>query len=188
MSLSKPAMRRLLAALLLLNAGLARGWEPDPGSPVEQRVAATAARFEDRVPERYFSKAFGYVILPAVKRIGFGLGGAWGQGLAFVGGEPAGRARFWQITSGIQFGGRSFAMLVSFRDEDAWTEFTEGRAQFMGQAGGALLGAGRSATPAYDSGVAIFTLARFGFMAEATVAMGRFSYHPADTEAGEASR
>lgn len=185
MSLSRPVAQLLLAAMLLLNAGPTRAWEPDPGSPVERRVAAAAARFEARLPERYFSEAFGYVVLPTVKRFGFGLGGAWGQGLAFVGGELAGRARFWQLTSGIQFGGRSVAMIVLFRDEAAWTEFTEGRTQFMGQAGAALLGVGRSATPAYDSGVAIFTLSRFGLMAEATVAVGRLSYRAAEGDSGE---
>lgn len=185
MSLLKPETQRVVTALLLLSAGSAWAWEPDPGSPVEQRVAAATARFEARLPERYFSEAFGYVILPAVKRFGFGLGGAWGQGLAFVGDEHAGRARFWQITSGIQFGGRSVAMIVLFRDEDAWTEYTQGRTQFMGQAGAAILGVGRSATPAYDSGVAIFTLSRFGVMAEATVAVGRLSYRAAESESGE---
>ena len=170
---------KILAALSALAAlpHFARAdWQPDPASVHEQRVAAAIAEFAAKVPQRYFAETFGYAVFPRVRRAGYGLGGAWGRGMAFEAGIPVGDAGFWQVTSGIQAGARTLAMIVFFKDESAMRAYKDGRLQFMGQAGFAAASLGSMKTPAYNSGVAIFALDGFGLMGEASIAMGKLSF------------
>jgi hypothetical protein len=174
------AVRALaFAAALAAGLGLPAGsTQADELRQIDARVQATMDAFKAVIPAAYFDEAYGYAVLPSVKRIGFGLGGAWGRGLVLEAGKTTGYARFWQVTSGIQSGGRTVSLVVLIRDEEAMKEFRCNRVQFMGQAGFVVGGPGVLKTPAYDDGIAIFALNGFGLMVEATIAAGRFSVHP----------
>ena len=50
--------------------------------------------------------------------------------------------------------------------------------QFMGQAGFAVANLGIDGTPAYNDGVAVFTVTRFGLMGEFTISGVKFTYRP----------
>jgi lipid-binding SYLF domain-containing protein len=167
-----------LIALSIAAAGALADAAPGPSSREARRADAVVAAFRQRVPERYFAEAYGYAVLPNVKRVGYGVGAAWGRGIVFESGTPTGRAGYWQFTSGIQFGARTTSMIVFFRDEAAMLDYQRNRAQFMGQAGLALGSRGLAKTPAYNSSVAIFTLNRLGLMAEASIAIGRLTFEP----------
>ena len=52
----------------------------------------------------------------------------------------------------------------------------------MGQAGIALGTLGAAGTPAYNDGVAVVTLTRFGVMGEFTISGARFSYKPTEAK------
>jgi lipid-binding SYLF domain-containing protein len=166
---------RVAAGLLLiaLLSSMANGM--DASFTIDRNVERALATFRERVPPRYFDEAYGYVVLPSVKRVGLGLGGAWGRGVVFEQGVPVGRVRLWQLTSGIQTGARAMSLIVFFRDEVAMTAFRENRLLFFGQAGFAVFGLGYTRTPAYRSEVAVFSVDRFGLMIEATIAGGRIA-------------
>ncbi len=169
------------ATLLAALAAGAHGAVPDG---LDRRTADAIERLRADVPDRYFDEAYGYAVLPGVKRLGAGLGAAWGGGTLIEQGRVVpGRVRFWQATSGIQAGGSLVSLIVLFRDRDAMDAFRCNTVQFMGQAGISIGPVGVLKTPGYDSGVAIFATHRFGLMNEATIAVGKLSFHPQDARA-----
>jgi hypothetical protein len=69
-------------------------------------------------------------------------------------------------------------MVIFFKDSDALERFKKGNVEFLGQAGIALATVGVAGTPAYNDGVAIITMTRFGLMGEFTISGAKFSYKP----------
>lgn len=144
----------------------------------EARAAAAVEAFRSSVPARFFEEAYGYAVVPRVTRVGAGLGGAWGKGVAYERGRVVGTVRYWQATSGIQAGAASVSLIVFFRDAAAFEDFRDRGIRFSGQAGLTLVTAAHYRTPAYDSGVAMFARSRFGLMFEATIAATGLSLVP----------
>ena len=176
-------LKTILAAFCLLALPTmapvaAAEWQPDPGDKWQARSHEAVQRIREEIPktEKYFEDAYGYAVLPRIGRIGAGFGGAYGKGLVFEDGELIGKTGFWQFTSGIQAGVKSFSMIVFFKDQRALEYFRTRKVQFMGQAGLTLGPVGLDGTPAYNDGVAIFTLTRFGLMGEFTISGAKFTY------------
>lgn len=179
----RPAsVSRLCAAVLLVSLSLtARAeWQPDPDDKREVAAARAIADIKERVPrsQPYFDEAYGYAVLPSVGRASAGFGGGYGRGLVIAGDRVVGTTSFWQFTSGIQGGASWFSMAILFKDEQALEEYKSGRLQFLGQAGVAAGPWGVSGTPAYNDGVAIFVVTRFGLMAEFTISGAKFTFKP----------
>lgn len=180
--------RRLLTALAfavaLFPVAAWAEWQPDAGNEREVAAAEAVARLRERIPrsQAFFDDAYGYAILPLVTRFGFGFGGAYGRGIVVGGDEVVGDTSFWQFTSGIQAGAKTFSMVIFFRDRQALEVYQQERLQFLGQAGVALATVGANGTPAYNDGVAIITVTRFGLMAEFTISGGKFRYFPRGEE------
>jgi lipid-binding SYLF domain-containing protein len=77
-------------------------------------------------------------------------------------------------------------MIVFFKDEEALEYFKSSKLQFMGQASVTAATFGAAADPAYNSGVAIFTISKAGLMAEASIAGAKYTFKPAGSaETGE---
>ena len=174
----------MLAAMLLLGNPACAAWEPDAGDKTQVKAARAIANFRERLPrtERYFEEAYGFAILPSITRVGFGFGGAYGKGFVIEGDRVIGTTKFIQFTSGIQAGAKNFSMIVFFKDKEALDYFKTGALQFMGQAGLAFATAGVAGTPAYNDGVAIVTLTRFGLMGEFTISGAKFKYKAVSAE------
>jgi len=51
---------------------------------------------------RFFGHAVGYAVFPTVGKGGLGIGGAYGSGILYVGGKPAGKTTLTQVTIGLQ--------------------------------------------------------------------------------------
>jgi len=169
----------LLGCLLAPAAALAE--EPCATGPVEvEKFEAIADRMKTNVPrsQPYFEEAYAVAIWPVIVRVGAGFGGAYGKGTVFEQGEPIGTTGYWQFTSGIQAGAKGFAMAIFFRDEAALAAFQERPLEFMGQAGLDIATVGWHGTPAYNDGVAVIAMTRFGLMAEFTISGVKFTYKP----------
>ena len=181
-------MKRLLTVLMVswLCAGFPAhaDWAADPGDKVQVKAEQAIAAFRERVPrtERYFEPAYGFAVFPSITRAGFGFGGAYGKGIVIEGSAAVGTTKYWQFTSGIQAGARNFGMIVFFKDKAALENYQESKTQFMGQAGIAFGTVGAAGTPAYNEGVAVVTLTRFGIMGEFTISGARFSYKPIEAK------
>ncbi|MEJ2128418.1 MAG: lipid-binding SYLF domain-containing protein [Woeseiaceae bacterium] len=175
-------MNRAALLLLLALAGTAASaeWVADPANAKQVASATAIEQIKERIPRSqvFFEDAYAMAVYPSVTRLGLGFGGATGKGFVIEGDTIIGTSRYSQFTSGIQAGVRNFSMVVLFKDQRALNDFKQGKIQFMGQAGLAAGTKGVAGTPAFNDGVAIFTVTRLGLMGEFTVSGAKFSYRP----------
>lgn len=175
-------MNRIVTTILLISCASLAGaeWQADPANRKQVASANAIEQIRERIPrsQPFFDDAYGMAVYPSVTRLGLGFGGAAGKGFVIEGDTIIGTSRFLQFTSGIQAGVRNFSMVVLFKDKAALEAFKEGKLQFLGQAGLAAGTKGVAGTPAFNDGVAIFTVTRLGLMGEFTVSGARFSYRP----------
>jgi lipid-binding SYLF domain-containing protein len=185
-------MRHIIRALLvlsLLTASLAWAGDYDDTIKVFKNAGESGA---------FFQKAYGYAVFPTIGKGGFVVGGAYGDGRAYVGGKYVGDTTMVQVTIGAQLGGQAYSQIIFFEDKRAFDEFTSGNFEFGAEASAVAITAGASATAstagtsagasagkhdattagAYNKGMAVFTVAKGGLMYEATIGGQKFSYKP----------
>jgi lipid-binding SYLF domain-containing protein len=85
---------------------------------------------------------------------------------------------------GLQAGAQTFSQVVFFKDEAALDRFKKNKFEFTANASAVAAKAGASTNADYRSGVAVFTRAEEGVMAEAAIGSQKFKY---TAEAGAAS-
>jgi lipid-binding SYLF domain-containing protein len=141
--------------------------------------AIAAFRSADSTIGRLFSSAAAYVVFPSVGKGGLGLGGAHGNGELFEGGRVSGRASLTQLTVGLQVGGQVYREVIFFESQPALASFKKGRFALSAQVSAVAAAEGAAATARYREGVLVFTLAKGGLMAEASVGGQKFSFKPA---------
>jgi len=166
----------LLTALLL--AGPVAAFEPDVNDELQLDVAKAILAIKRADPgiEAFFNSAAGYAVFPSVGKGAFVVGGAYGRGLVIVGEQVDGYTTVTQATVGLQVGGQKYAMFIFFKDDVAIGNFKRGNFEFSAQASAVAVTAGASADTSYDKGVAVFTQAAGGLMAEASVGGQQFTY------------
>ena len=173
--------RTALILIALVFAATANAeWTADPANEKQVASANAITQIRERIPrsQPFFEDAYGMAIFPSVTRLGFGFGGAVGRGFVIEGDTIIGTTRFWQFTSGIQAGVRNFSMVILFKDKEALEAYKLRKAQFMGQAGLAVANKGIAGTPAFNDGVAIFTVTRMAAMGEFTISGAKMTYRP----------
>ena len=147
----------------------------------------------------FFKNAYGYAVFPTVGKGGFGIGGAFGKGRVYKGGEVTGTTKLFKATIGFQLGGQAFSEIIFFQDKRAYDDFTSGSFEFdaaasvvaitagaQAKAGTEGATAGASAGPAtgaqaktnYRKGMAVFVHAKGGLMYEAAIGGQKFSFEP----------
>jgi len=146
----------------------------------------------------FFQKAYGYAVFPTIGKGGVGIGGAYGKGQVYAGGNHVGDTSMTQVTIGVQLGGQAYSQIIFFEDKRAFDEFTSGNFEFGAEASAVAITAGASATAstggtsagasagrkdaktvgAYTKGMAVFTVAKGGLMYEASIGGQKFSYKP----------
>jgi lipid-binding SYLF domain-containing protein len=145
----------------------------------------------------FFDDAYAYAVFPNVGKGGIAVGGAYGKGLVYKGGQVTGKTSLVKLTIGFQLGGQVFSEIIFFQDERAYNEFTSGSFEFdatasavvitagaQAQAGTGGASAGASAGPEtfvqadtrYYKGMAVFVHTRGGLMYEAVVGGQKFSF------------
>lgn len=127
---------------------------------------------------RFFDTAVGWVVFPSVGKGGAGVGGAYGRGVLFEHGQPTGRSTLTQVTIGAQLGGQAYSEIVFFESSDALTSFKKGQLAMAAQVSAVIASSGASANAKYSQGVAVFTLAKSGLMAEASIGGQKFGFRP----------
>lgn len=173
-------MKAAMLALFLLGtvAGAARaGWDPDEAD--KGRDAVAYLKKHDPSLDRFFAKAYGYVVFPDVYKGGlFLFGGGHGRGYVYEGGSLVGRSTITQINVGPQFGGQSFTEVIFFKDRKALDDFKQGNFEISAQMTAVVVTSGIATNADYSDGVALFVLPKAGVMADATVGGQKFSYEP----------
>ena len=127
--------------------------------------------------KKHFHDAYAFAVFPVITKGGLGIGGAGGKGLVFQNYGVIGGASLAQATIGLQAGGQQYQEVVFFEDKAALDRFKEGKIKFSGQASAVALKDGASVDVNYQDGVAVFTKAKGGLMAEASLGGQKFKYH-----------
>jgi len=147
---------------------------------------------------QYFDGAYGYAVFPTIGKLGFIIGGAYGEGRVYAAGQHVGNTSMAQVTAGWQAGAQAYSQIIFFQDQRAFDDFSSGNFEFSAQAtavaitaaasaqsstgGGSSAGASGGMNDAstvsagYDKGMAVFTVAKGGLMYEAALAGQKYSY------------
>jgi lipid-binding SYLF domain-containing protein len=175
-------MRRILTAALLTVALISA--TADEPEEMSRQIKATIKMFKKADPEieQFFTESKGYAVFPRIKKGGFGLGGAHGNGQLFEGGKTTGSTKVTQVTVGLQFGGQIYGEVIFFESEDSLKQFKEERLELSAQVSAVAASEGASKNAKYEHGVLIFTLAKTGLMYEASVGGQKFRYEPFDSD------
>lgn len=165
----------------------------------DQHYAETIEVFRNALEnEAFFRDSYGFAVFPTIGKGGLGVGGAHGKGRVYVGGKHVGDTSMTQLSIGLQAGGQAYSQIVFFQDKRAYDEFSSGSYEFGAQATAVAITAGASAASTttgtsagasgnrkeattvgtYNKGMAVFTVARGGFMYEASLSGQRFSFRP----------
>jgi len=149
----------------------------------------------------FFKTSYGYAIFPGIGKGGFVVGGAHGNGRAYVHDRYVGDTSMTQLSVGFQAGGQAYSQIIFFQDKRAFDEFAKGDFEFgadvnavaiTAAAGGTVGTTGASAGASggmkdattagkYYKGMAVFTIVKGGAMYQATVAGQKFKYTPKAT-------
>jgi lipid-binding SYLF domain-containing protein len=181
-----------LMFLLLIVAPLNAAWADEYTDTIKVfRNAGESGNF--------FNNSYGFALFPTIGKGGMLVGGAYGKGRVYTGGNHVGDTSMTQLTVGFQLGGEAYSQIIFFEDKRAFTEFTSGNFEFAATASAVAITAGASAAATstgssagasggkndattvgskYFKGMAVFTVAKGGLMYEASIGGQKFSYTP----------
>jgi lipid-binding SYLF domain-containing protein len=172
----------LLAAVgVLLLSGCAttpRTAESRMDLDADVRASIAKAKEADPSLDQFFSSAAGYAVFPTVGKAAIGVGGAYGRGALFEGGQRVGYCTLTQASIGLALGGQAYTEIIFFETQAALDKFKSGNFAFAAQASAVALKSGASANAKYSDGVAVFTMGEAGLMYEASIGGQKFSYEP----------
>jgi len=94
---------------------------------IDVSVNVALDRFKNEVPgaNEFLANAKGVLVVPNVIRIGFGLGGEYGEGALLIDGKTVDYYSLAAGSFGLQVGAQSKHVVIIFMDEDALTKFRD---------------------------------------------------------------
>ena len=180
---------RILAVTFLLSVGSGAAHADDFDATIELfKNAGESAVF--------FTECYGYAVFPTVGAGGLIVGGARGEGQVYVHDQPVGDALMTQFSIGFQAGGKAYSEIIFFQDKRSLEEFQSGKFEFAAGASAVAITTGASASIGtdrasseasggkhnattngdYQSGMAVFTIAKGGLMFAADISGEKFAY------------
>jgi lipid-binding SYLF domain-containing protein len=170
-----------------------------PNPVYADSYTATIADFnKSKVVQPFLKSAYGYAVFPIIGKGGFAIGGAYGKGRVYCGGQLTGEVQLIKATVGLQLGGQAFSELIFFQDKRAYEEFTSSSFEFDAAASAVVITAGAQATAgtegstasasagpqtgkqaqaSYFKGMAVFVHVKGGLMYEAAIGGQKFIFH-----------
>jgi lipid-binding SYLF domain-containing protein len=127
---------------------------------------------------KWFDTAYGYAVFPSITKAAVVVGGAGGSGRVFEKGTYIGDAHVSQATIGAQLGGESFSEAIFFETKAALDRFKENKIEMSAGLSAVAASEGKTKDAKYADGVAVFTHAKKGLMAEASVGGQKFKFTP----------
>jgi lipid-binding SYLF domain-containing protein len=176
MKLPKVAGLLAIVSLVLLPASVVVQAQDKDAKEVADAIAAFKA--SDKALVKWFDASYAYVVFPKIVKAAVGIGGASGDGRVYEKGALIGTARVTQATIGAQLGGQSYSEVIFFENKDALERFKADKFEMTAGLSAVAAGEGASKDAKYTSGVAVFTLAKKGLMAEASVGGQKFKFTP----------
>ena len=150
----------------------------------------------------FFKDCYAYAVFPTIGAGGFIVGGARGKGHVYVRDRLVGDATMTQLSIGLQAGGQAYSEIIFFKDKRDLDEFESGKFEFDASANAVAITANASASVGtdrlsseasrattdattngdYQTGMAVFTIAKGGLMFAANIAGEKFSYREPSAE------
>ena len=144
----------------------------------------------------FFNDCYAYAVFPTIGAGGLIVGGARGEGQVYVHDRLVGDAVMTQLSIGLQAGGKAYSEIIFFQDKRALDEFESGTFEFAAGASAVAITAGASASVGtnrassganagknnattngdYQTGMAVFTIAKGGLMFAADISGEKFAY------------
>jgi lipid-binding SYLF domain-containing protein len=144
----------------------------------------------------FFNDCYAYAVFPTIGAGGLIVGGARGAGQVYVHDLLVGDAVMTQMSIGLQAGGKAFSEIIFFQDKRHLEEFESGKFEFAAGASAVAITTGASASIGtdrasseasggknnattngdYQSGMAVFTIAKGGLMFAADISGEKFAY------------
>jgi len=150
----------------------------------------------------FFHDCYAYAVFPTIGAGGFIVGGARGKGHVYMHDRLVGDATMTQLSIGLQAGGQAYSEIIFFQNKRDLDEFESGKFEFDTSAGAVAITASASASVGtdrlsseasraptdattngdYQTGMAVFTIAKGGLMFAANIAGEKFSYREPSAE------
>ena len=143
---------------------------------LKSEKAKTAFIQSDASMAKMFANAWGYVIFPSVGKGAVVVGGASGNGTVYEKGKVIGTAHMVQASVGPQIGGKAYREVIFFETKAALDRFCEKTFAFSAEVAAVAVKSGVSANARYAEGVAVFTQAKGGLMADVSVGGQKFTF------------
>ncbi len=144
----------------------------------------------------FFNDCYAYAVFPTIGAGGLLVGGARGAGRVYVHDRYVGDAEMTQLSIGLQAGGKAYSEIIFFQDKRYLDEFESGKFEFAAGASAVAITTGASASIGtdrasseasggksnattngdYQSGMAVFTIAKGGLMFAADISGEKFAY------------
>jgi lipid-binding SYLF domain-containing protein len=138
--------------------------------------AVVRAETNDPTMTKVLNDAHGSAVFPKVGKGAVGVGGAYGKGVLFQGGQIVGYCDVSQASVGLQLGAQTYTEIICFEDQKSFDRFKTGNFAFDAQATAVALKSGAGANAKYSNGVAVFTMDEAGLMFEAAIGGQKFAY------------
>jgi lipid-binding SYLF domain-containing protein len=150
----------------------------------------------------FFKDCYAYAVFPTIGEGGLIVGGARGKGRVYVQDRVVGETTMTQLSLGFQAGGQAYSQIIFFQAKRDLDEFESGKFEFSAGASAvaitasasASIGTDRASSQAssaatnattngdYQTGMAVFTIAKGGLMYAAALAGQKFTYNAAGTD------
>lgn len=175
------SMRRLCASLILLGLVLSPLAQAASGEVIDSKAQAAIATFRDTTAAgaELLDSAAGVLVFPNVVEMGFGIGGAYGEGSLLVQGETVDYYSTAGASFGLQVGLQFKALIVLFMNESVLAKFRRSKGWEAGVDGSialATVGAGGSIdTSILDQPIIGFMFSNKGLMYNLTLQGNKIS-------------
>ena len=165
-----------------------------PNTQAERRglvaeADATVATMTAKDPtlQRMLDNSPGYAVFPNIGAAGAIVGGAYGRGVLFEQGRPAGFVELNQGSLGALIGGQTYSQIMVFENESAMSRIKAGNFDVGAEASAVALSAGIADAAQFENGVAIFQLPKGGLMATAAVNGQKINFQGMGNASGQES-
>lgn len=147
---------------------------------LEARAQATLETMmaRDARLKELLDTSHGYAVFPEIGKGGVLVGGAFGRGVVYEGGEPTGYLELSQASIGAQLGGQTFAELIVFQTEDALARLKTDNFDIGGDVSAVALTSGAAGAVRFEGGVAVFVMPRGGLMVDLSVNGQKIDFEP----------
>ncbi len=118
---------RLLAALALLTFALSS--QGASKEVISAKIDGALVTFREKSPAgaELVDKAAGVLVFPDVVKMGFGIGGSYGEGALLIDGEPVAFYSSAGASFGLQMGAQFRAQMILFMTEQVLQDFRQSR-------------------------------------------------------------